>query len=531
MTLKCEGESHSHPEERPSVPYEAPVSTVDSQPAPGMPTAAAIEWLTTSGLDACELDDPSPVRAALDPVPSSARKREPACLAVQGSLERIEGHVDAAIGLVEQALALKLDQSLELRIREELGHLFLSRRQDAECDRIIARSKSINPSDPRILSLEMVLRARRRDARALEDLDRLEASLPPLSDLEKARIYRRMASAVYEIRGDFQATERYWNLVIEHAEVAGAHSHAAVAYWGLTYLYSTHVGDIARILHYNDLWTQAAAKAGDKGFLLASLADRFVFAVEIGDKDLLQSLSAQLREVHGPERYAERISLVLGEAVAYGWSGAFDTMRQYLLSVNIGRVINAQQSIYHALTAVAHAGSGYQEEALKSAYRALSQARPLPKEPLHETRMRFIARFLSASVLLRSDRRTEAVRTLNAYENRMTPSLQALRDAILSERYDSVHEKAPDVYGYAMLCASLQRSTSVGDGVADLKLTKREIDILKASSSGHTAKAIAEELGLSETTVEWHRKNLLKKLGVKSTIAAISRGRELQIIQ
>jgi DNA-binding CsgD family transcriptional regulator len=491
---------------------------------------ATLEWLAGDGLDACELDDRKQVHEALARVPLSTRRRNPACLAVQAELDRLDGHVDAAVTLYERALALQMDPELEVRIREGLGHLFLSRRQDSECERVIMPARKLRPNDPRIRSLETVVRARRRDARAFDDMRLLEASLSGLSDLELARIYRRMAGAAYEASGDFSATERYWNLVIEHAEVAGAHSHAAVAYWALANLYSTHVGDTSRILQFIDLWTDAAGKAGDKGLIMASLVERYVFAAETGDKALIESLRARLRELHGSEKYAERIGLVLADAMSYGWAGAFDTMAEYLRSVNVGRIMNSQQTLYFAMSAIAHQGSGREDEALKIAYRALSDARPLAKEPLHETRMRLIARVLASAVLLRNDRRTEAARVLKGFEARMTRSLVCLRDAILESDYDRVRRRAPDVYGFALLCQALESSIERETRPRGVTLTEREIDVLRASSAGRSAKAIAEELEIAETTVNWHRKNVMKKLGVKSTLAAVSKGRELQLI-
>jgi DNA-binding NarL/FixJ family response regulator len=47
-------------------------------------------------------------------------------------------------------------------------------------------------------------------------------------------------------------------------------------------------------------------------------------------------------------------------------------------------------------------------------------------------------------------------------------------------------------------------------------LTERESEITALIASGLTNKEIAEELHLSHHTVHTHRKNIIKKLGVKS---------------
>jgi DNA-binding CsgD family transcriptional regulator len=48
------------------------------------------------------------------------------------------------------------------------------------------------------------------------------------------------------------------------------------------------------------------------------------------------------------------------------------------------------------------------------------------------------------------------------------------------------------------------------------KLTAREIEILKLSAEGLDAKEIADKLFLSPHTVYTHRKNIMKKLNLKS---------------
>jgi DNA-binding NarL/FixJ family response regulator len=45
-------------------------------------------------------------------------------------------------------------------------------------------------------------------------------------------------------------------------------------------------------------------------------------------------------------------------------------------------------------------------------------------------------------------------------------------------------------------------------------LTKREMHILSLLSRGRTSRQISEELGISFNTVEVHRTNIRKKLGV-----------------
>ena len=47
-------------------------------------------------------------------------------------------------------------------------------------------------------------------------------------------------------------------------------------------------------------------------------------------------------------------------------------------------------------------------------------------------------------------------------------------------------------------------------------LTPREHEVLNIVANGETNKVIADELGISEKTVEFHRANIMKKLGARS---------------
>ena len=54
-------------------------------------------------------------------------------------------------------------------------------------------------------------------------------------------------------------------------------------------------------------------------------------------------------------------------------------------------------------------------------------------------------------------------------------------------------------------------------------LSERELDILQLMSCGHTSRAIAERLCLSENTIEYHRKRMMRKLGTDNVVELILR--------
>ena len=63
-----------------------------------------------------------------------------------------------------------------------------------------------------------------------------------------------------------------------------------------------------------------------------------------------------------------------------------------------------------------------------------------------------------------------------------------------------------------------------------VKLTRREKEVLKLLLKECTTHQIAEKLFISPYTVESHRKNLLSKFGVKSTIGLVKSALEMELV-
>ena len=58
--------------------------------------------------------------------------------------------------------------------------------------------------------------------------------------------------------------------------------------------------------------------------------------------------------------------------------------------------------------------------------------------------------------------------------------------------------------------------------LGDEHLTSRELDVLRLIRDGHRNKQIADHLGIAETTVNFHIKNLVDKLGAKDRTHAVT---------
>jgi DNA-binding NarL/FixJ family response regulator len=64
----------------------------------------------------------------------------------------------------------------------------------------------------------------------------------------------------------------------------------------------------------------------------------------------------------------------------------------------------------------------------------------------------------------------------------------------------------------------------------DNKLTNREIEIVRLIEKEYSNKKIAEELFLSERTVETHRKNIFRKTKTNSVIGLVKYAYEHKLI-
>jgi len=64
----------------------------------------------------------------------------------------------------------------------------------------------------------------------------------------------------------------------------------------------------------------------------------------------------------------------------------------------------------------------------------------------------------------------------------------------------------------------------------ELKLTSREMEIVKLIADGLTSNQMADKLLISARTVETHRANLMKKVGVKNAIELVKKMERLGLI-
>jgi DNA-binding NarL/FixJ family response regulator len=95
-----------------------------------------------------------------------------------------------------------------------------------------------------------------------------------------------------------------------------------------------------------------------------------------------------------------------------------------------------------------------------------------------------------------------------------------LKNADIKELEDAIREVAS---GGNWFSNELLRKviTSISKKGDTIKLTNRELEILKLICAGLSNEQIAEKLNLSHDTIKWHRSNILSKTGCKNTASLV----------
>lgn len=146
-----------------------------------------------------------------------------------------------------------------------------------------------------------------------------------------------------------------------------------------------------------------------------------------------------------------------------------------------------------------------------------------------------------ADLLRRVTNEKLATRVLVASHHRDERTLLALRDAQFDGLLDTQEESMEALVNALRLVAAGQayvspvfRGTVIDRapvGVVWQKLTPAEIRIFAAIGDGSGNEEAAQELGLSEATVQTHRRNLMHKLGISSSAKLVREAIRLGIVR
>jgi DNA-binding NarL/FixJ family response regulator len=102
--------------------------------------------------------------------------------------------------------------------------------------------------------------------------------------------------------------------------------------------------------------------------------------------------------------------------------------------------------------------------------------------------------------------------------------VQAVRIVLAGNTYFSRHVQDVIFKKYSMNMGRKKQREEM------IKLTQREIEIVKLISEGLTSQQMADKLFISPRTVETHRANLMKKVGVRNAIELVKKLETLELI-
>ena len=88
------------------------------------------------------------------------------------------------------------------------------------------------------------------------------------------------------------------------------------------------------------------------------------------------------------------------------------------------------------------------------------------------------------------------------------------------EKYRKGGREMPEEKKTEQITQLAQEMGSIGE-MPQVKITRREREVMKLCCEGLLAKEIADRLNISQRTVETHKTNLFKKLGINNTMELV----------
>jgi DNA-binding CsgD family transcriptional regulator/AraC-like DNA-binding protein len=360
----------------------------------------------------------------------------------------------------------------------------------------------------------------REAAAALEAVSRLG------DDVLRLRVHQRLAMAAY-YRSDAAAALQEVRQGLQAARLLRAHRAACTLHSVAYAVHYSVTGDFDAAWRHAVALGDEAELGGDESCRVLARVAVYELAVERADDEHVASARAALDAHPLPERYRERFSAGIADALRLAWDGRFITCRDVLtaLNHNSGRT-DGERALCRALLALAGAALEDDEAARRFSRQAISSsARPQKRIPAYELRYRRLARALAA---VTGEFVGDFVRGRRAADARF---LRADADvaALLDMRSrSSVDQMPPSVRGYARLVFRVRER--LRSRPSSGPLTETETQIVRLIADGRNAPQIAQILNRSPHTVRTHIRNASAKLEAHGRADLIARARRVGIL-
>jgi DNA-binding CsgD family transcriptional regulator len=231
-----------------------------------------------------------------------------------------------------------------------------------------------------------------------------------------------------------------------------------------------------------------------------------------------------LRSRPAAEQTQENYAYLLGEVLVLGWNADFDSAEATIVAGAATAKSPQQCALLEALQSLVDASRWDVEPARRRSRSVVHLTADVAEhEPLFDCRFRETARILAAATCFIIGDRVRGERALSAH---FDPGHRYL-SLLTARSIDSA--QFPDLFrGYA----EFARVASVSAHAARPRnrLTRAELQVLRALPSGATLTEIAHELAKSKNTVARQVESIYEKLSARNRAHAVENARQLGIL-
>jgi DNA-binding CsgD family transcriptional regulator len=302
-------------------------------------------------------------------------------------------------------------------------------------------------------------------------------------------------------------------------------------------LYAVHyhlTGDMKAARYYAEVAAVEATAAGEAVIRRLFLIAQLDLAVCFGEWDRARSLLELLRRDKWYDTYSGGQAAQVGLIMILGHSGDFATMKGAVDSFLEAARSKADYSLAYALSALALAGSGIDDEAARLARRAISMSREggVPENAGDSIRRRLASVIGAFVCILVGDvhRGTRALEARTKLPGGSGALARALFASIRGHQVEMADPMLQNVRGLVELLTGVKRVRL--DRVQRIPeraraLTHTELTLLRATATGKTNGEIAKERGVTRNAVERRLMSAYEKLGVRNRTEAIAKLAEI----
>jgi len=506
----------------------------------------SLDMIEDHGAELIEHGHGDVVGRAVGLLPKHLQNMNPSVLAIRASAEMMAGRFDSAEHLYKRAIALSEDATFKASAGIRLLVLMTNQGKDAcavlepmlHTEELAAdmRAEVISA-----LASSHALAGRKEVARPLVH-EALELSDYCETEEARMRALQRIGFASFYI-GEYDIARKTSTECARLAEQLGYFVLAARAYSVLTVTEMSCDEGVSNTLWCAQQNAACAGKGGDRLGLQTALFHMYEIEARRGNVERMATIDTEIAAMHTSDPFRAAVILPL-RALRLAWDGHFADAHRLACGVCDKQAFVSARALRTAECAVYLATDGRKAEAMRYAEMATEcSTTARASSPYESQQLRFAVVFvaLAYGIVGRASWALQALRhTVASLESASVAALgiasSALLRAVKSPAYDRpLHESLEQLRrlehgGYALLIEAIFCHMQQARNQAVRGLTRAEIDVLAALSTGGSAKRIAQERGRSVHTIQAHIRSIIDKLGCSGRGEALAIARREGIL-